>query len=30
VASGVYFYRIVVTGDDKNTFTTSKKMLLLK
>ncbi|MEE2992485.1 MAG: T9SS type A sorting domain-containing protein, partial [Gemmatimonadota bacterium] len=30
VASGVYFYRIVVTGDDKNTFTSSKKMLLLK
>jgi phosphodiesterase/alkaline phosphatase D-like protein len=30
VASGVYFYRIVVTGDEKNTFTSSKKMLLLK
>jgi hypothetical protein len=30
VASGVYFYRIVVTGDDEKTFTRSKKMLLLK
>ena len=30
VASGVYFYRIVVNGDGKNTFTSSKKMLLLK